>query len=355
MICSLFCYMELRVARAGITDFMTNSLKEVQRRKHKMAKDFNGVVVWMIAGLVTGLLAIASFGFPQLRFIVSLAWAAPIAFIVCKYGLSQGVGSILVAGVLVGLLSGPVAGGIIMLEIGPLAIAIGLLYKNKVPAGRAMIICVLVATIIQLVELWVTYGQLSTQWVQIQKEFGLNVDQLIAAYKKSGALEQASTGLSDAEIRTTMQQSLQMFFQLLPGISVIAATITALTNYRFAHRYFTKGGITLPKVLPYRQWRLPWYIIWATILGLAGVIFGPPESILLLSGRNLLVVSGFLGVLIGISIVAYYLSRSKIPGLIKGLLIVFLVLNGIFSLAFIMMIGVFDPIINFRRLGVKTE
>lgn len=318
-----------------------------------MAKNFNGVVVWMAAGLVTGLLALASSGFPELRFILSLAWAAPIAFIVCKYGLPQGIGSILVAGILVGLLTGPVAGSLIMLEIGPLALVIGLLYKNNVPTGRAMIICVLVTTTIHLAELIVTYGELSRQWGQVQKEFGISVDQLIAAYKKSGVL--ASTGLSEAEIRTTMQQSLQMLFQLLPGITVIGAIITALTNYRFAHRYFTRGGITLPTVLPFNQWSLPWYVIWATILGLLGVIMGPTESIMLLSGRNLLVVSGFLGVLLGIAVVAYYLGRSRMPGLFKGLFVVFLIFNGIFSLAFVMVIGLFDPIINFRRLGVKTE
>ncbi|HEX3031549.1 MAG TPA: DUF2232 domain-containing protein [Bacillota bacterium] len=315
-----------------------------------MPKQLNEVVVWVLAGLVTGLIAAASSGFPELRFFISLVWTAPIALIVVKYGLPQGVASVLIAGLVAGVVTGPVEGSLIAWEIGPLALVIGLLYKNRVPAARAMMICVLVSVLVHLTELGITYGQFSKEWLQVQKEL---TDQFIAAYKKAGVLDQVFPGLSETEIRTTVLQSLRVFFQLLPGFSVAVSTLLALTNYRLSHRYISRGGIALAPVLPFAQWRFPWYIIWTAILGLLGVLLGTPDSIILLSGENLLLVSGFFSLILGFSVTVNYLGRATLPGLLKWVLIVFLILNGIFSLGFILVLGLFDPIINFRRLGVK--
>lgn len=320
-----------------------------------MINRIQSVTSWLGAGAITGLLALLGTRQADFQILLSLVWAVPIIYIIVRYGLYQGINALLVTGIILGLATSPLNGAVIMLEIASLAIVIGLLYKNGVPSWRTMVISALVAAVFQLVALGMNSEQFNVNSLQLRQEFDRNMDQFIAAYRESGQLDKTFQEIPEQQLREMVFQTFITFIQLLPGIAVIIATLTALFNYRIAYRYLRYKGINVPEYLPFRLWRFPWYAIWGMILGLIGVILGEYNSLVGIAGKNILLVSSFFSLLMGSAVLNFYFSRSKMSGLLKGLLIGFIILNGIFSLVFILLIGLFDPILNFRRFNAKAE
>jgi len=320
-----------------------------------MSARISSVMPWISAGLLTGLFALAGNSFPGMRIIFSLFWAVPTVYLIRRYGLYQGTLAILVAGFAVILALNPVNGLVAMLEIGSLALVMGLLYKNAVPARRAMLISVVVAVSMQLMILGATYGQFLTEASEVQRDMEKHLDEIIASYRQAGLVGASPEGLSEEGLRQVLRQSSILAWQLVPGTAIILATLSALANYRFAYRYMTSRQMTLPEDISFGSWRFPWYVIWGMIAGLFFLLFGEENGVLNLLGKNMVLVSLFLSLVLGLAVLSYYLSRISMPGFLKIILVVFLVFNGIISVALLTVVGLFDPVVNFRRLEAKTQ
>ncbi len=320
-----------------------------------MSARISSVIPWVSAGLLTGLFALTGNSFPGMRIIFSLFWAVPTVYLIRRYGLYQGTLAILIAGIVVSLAIDPLNGLIAMLEIGSLALVMGLLYKNAVPARRAMLVSVFVAVTMQLMILGATYGHFTTEASEVQRNMEKHLDEMIASYRQAGLVGTSPEGLSEEGMRQVLRQSSILAWQLVPGTAIILATLSALANYRFAYRYMTSRQMALPEDISFGSWRFPWYVIWGMIAGLFFLLFGEENGVLNLLGKNMVLVSLFLSLLLGLAVLSYYLSRISMPGFLKIVLVIFLVFNGIISVALLTIVGLFDPVVNFRRLEAKTQ
>ncbi|MFZ3172570.1 MAG: DUF2232 domain-containing protein [Carboxydocellales bacterium] len=320
-----------------------------------MSVRISSVLPWVFAGILTSLFALTGYFLPGMQIIFSLFWAVPIVYLIRRYGLYQGCLAILLAGIIAAIVSDPENGLLAMLEIGSLALVMGLLYKNGVPARQAMWICVFIAVLLQLIILGATYGQYTTQAAEVQQDMEKQLDEIIASYKQAGLIVTSPEGLSEESLRKGIRKSAILAWQLVPGTAVILATLSALFNYRFAYRYMLTRQMSLPEDISFGSWRFPWYVIWGMIIGLGLLLIGEDNGVVKLLGMNIIMVSLFGSLILGLAVLSYYLSRVALPWFLKIIIIFFLIFNGIISIMILTIIGLFDPVVNFRRLEAKTQ
>ncbi len=317
-----------------------------------MSFKYSPIMPWLVTGLLTGLLALAGYVLPEVRFFVSLVWAVPVVYLVRRQGLRQGSLAILLASLVVSLAAGASNGLIVILEIGSLALVMGLLYKNAVPAQRIMLYSVVVAVVMQLMLLGVTINQLTSDNQEVKLQIEKQQTEILTMFKEVGLVGTAGAP-TEEEFRQAFQETWLLTLQLASGITIITAILMALANYQLAYYYLARQRQALPQHLPLANWRFPWYTIWGLITGLSLLLLGNGSGIADVLGKNIVLVSLFGGLLLGLAVLSYYFSKKALPKMLKISLVLLIVFYLPLALVLLTLIGIFDPVVNFRRIATQ--
>ncbi|MCL2678172.1 MAG: YybS family protein, partial [Clostridiales bacterium] len=109
---------------------------------------------------------------------------------------------------------------------------------------------------------------------------------------------------------------------------------------------------------PFRNWRIPWPLVWGVILGLGLYLLGPHlnSEPLEQAGVNLLYIFSPLMFIIGLAVVSWFFKAYRVsPFLILLLIVLFIRYPGFFFI-WLILLGLFDPLLNFRaRLAPKKK
>ena len=97
-----------------------------------------------------------------------------------------------------------------------------------------------------------------------------------------------------------------------------------------------------------KEWQAPDPLVW--VLVGAGCILLLPGTVSKAIGMNLLLVVLLVYFFQGLSIVAFFFDRKRVPKLIRGFAYAFIVLQEIATLL-VVGLGVFDVWFNVRRIG----
>lgn len=143
-----------------------------------------------------------------------------------------------------------------------------------------------------------------------------------------------------------------VIIRVLPSLIAASTVFVAWTNLLAAKQMFRKKGILYPDFGQLSQWQAPEKIIWGLIA--SGVAILIPETGIRMIGINGLLIMLTIYFFQGISIVAFYFDKKKFP---KPIRIILYGLIGIQQLALIAVIilGIFDMWINFRKSGVEKK
>jgi hypothetical protein len=176
------------------------------------------------------------------------------------------------------------------------------------------------------------------------------LDSLMLQYKNTGLLTGLQDqGITEAELKIMLEQILSFYGMIIPGLAAVSGMFEFGVIYYFFVRwivYSKKGRI------PFSRWRLPWYAVWGSIAALGCYLLGEEFSWFMLRGfgLNLLVVYMAVALVIGISVYFFFLQSPNVPRLVKWVLILGNIFYFIFSLISIILLGLFDLVLNFRRL-----
>lgn len=299
-----------------------------------------------MAGLTTvmGLLGII---IPPILIVMPI----PLAVLVMRRDLRVAVLSLAVTGILMTILyANPLQAAVLLIQFGPLGLVLGLLYKNYVTAGHALVTASLISVIasVAVIALVFLIGELNL--ATLQAAANTSLDKVFQMYQQAGLSV-------PPEEQKLLRDSIKTAVSLLPAIWVLSSVLSTILTYIIGSKVLKRLGYKVSALPPFSQWRLPWYSIWGLILGLSFFMAGAKFNLnwLNITGQNLLMIFGFSFFVVGLSVVVYYFKVLPLSKPFKTIMIVLLFIYIGFMYWAVAVLGIFDAIFNIRRPLIKKE
>lgn len=308
----------------------------------------NALVEGAIFAGLTVVIALLGLLIPPLFLLSNLITPLPLAVLVRRRDLKTGALALMVAAALLLVLYGrPVTVLMLVIQLGPLGLLLGLLFKNHVRAGLAVAAAAGVAAGLTLVTLvlgfWITGINPLTMGPQMHQ----GVEHLLEWYRQHGFIE---PGMEE-ELRRLLQEMMQLAALLLPANLVIWSLVSTFITYYLGQVVFRRLGYVVTPLPPFRQWQFPWYLVWILILGLAFFMGGDAleKQVFSATGKNLLYTGAFLYLVLGLAVVSFYFARWQLSRAVKILLAVALLLYWPFAVLMLITLGLLDSLVNIRH------
>ncbi len=166
---------------------------------------------------------------------------------------------------------------------------------------------------------------------------------------------QTTWGMDANQAKDALLQYSQIGATIFPAVLFLNGIVTVGCNFLLSRFVVYKALGIKTRIGPFREWSLPWYAIWGAILGLASYLAGDNWNIVWLMdvGLNLGFVYFVVCLVLGSAITSYMFASAKIPRFVKVLL-VFMAFLSVYGLIMIAALGLFDLVLNFRRIPEST-
>lgn len=318
--------------------------------KNQRASDF---FLFSGAALVP---ALAWAYFPLLSIIASMVIPVPLAVLVRRQDIRYGLVAVaLMAVVLSAATLKPYLALLVVMQTGPLGLLLGLLFKNHVPSGKALVTALAFSLAVALGMILFSYLLAGVS------PLGLNESQHYVFEQERRLLNQLfGQGGSAGEIDPATLKELLLMIDYVESLWPVIAVSSVLIWFMvsaFAAFWLTRKamaglGHRVPPALPFTRIRLPWYVIWGVIAGLVFLLAGDYAHLkaLAMAGKAVLWVMGFILSVIGVSVLCFYLLRWKVAWLFKLVTVIILFIYLPLTMGLLVTAGIFDTVWNIRRL-----
>jgi uncharacterized protein YybS (DUF2232 family) len=306
-----------------------------------------------IAAALATVLAMIGYYLPPLSVIVSLVWFIPIVMVIVRQNMYWGVMSLVVTAIVLMMMTHPIRGLIIILQMGFVALVYGQGFKKHWPAGKIILLGGLAVVISTLLVIGLSALALGINIGEWQQEMTDQMENSLDFYRQAGLINERT--VSEEELRASMQQFISFFGLIIPGVLVSGSLLTAMVNFLIVRLILKRTGFEVKPIPPFREWQLPWYFIWGIIGGLGLMLIGDYFGSTLAEriAINVLYIYFPILVISGLSVATYFYHRLELPRWLKIVIIILLVMYLPFGVMLISTLGLFDPFFNYRRLGVK--
>lgn len=301
------------------------------------------------ASLLSALAAVAviiSVSMPIFSIVGGIIFPVCITYVAFKHDIRISIMSLFVSVVLSSIIVGPVQAGAVGLQFGITAIVLGYCLQKKY-SPFITIIAMSVATFIG----YIAMLKLSTLFmgVDILKEitdtFNESLKDSIKIMKSMGATD---AQISNSNLKEITPQMLRTF---LPGALIVGSIMSSYIVYIIVGLVFKRLRITIRGIKPLDQWYIGDYtsfgLLSITMLSLILYYLKVPNADIVYSSMYMLLL--FVFVVIGISVVVWFLKSRGIPRGVQILIIVFLVFSQM--LIVLCFLGLLDFIIDFRKIN----
>lgn len=299
---------------------------------------------------ITAVFGMMSLLFPLTSFFADFLWGIPIIIVFLRHDRRIGFMSLAVAGILTLMFTEPVMAGLLFLQLAPVAVTFGIMFKKRVSPGRILLTGVAVTVIAEAV-VFGLFLYMQPAAFTLVEEINRQSRELFEFYKKTGMLSfYAKQGLDEAALKEIFESSVRLTKLLIPGFFVLVAAIKAALTYFVATRVIERLGFGNFRLPAFREWHLPWYASWVVISGLLLTLVGDHYRIPVLAtvGKNIVFICAPIFFIIGLAVGVYFFRRWTMPGWLKTLFIIVAVINYIGTVLLLTVIGFFDPLVAFR-------
>jgi uncharacterized protein YybS (DUF2232 family) len=301
-----------------------------------------------LALIAAGLGALAIYFFP-VKFLVDYIWGIPLIIIVKKYNLRTGLLTLATTFFITWLLTDPVMTLLLIVELAPLALAYALLFKHEIRPGVTLLSGVIVALVSDLVTVLGYLYLAKVHLLPTEEALKMQAQQFIGFY--------TNFGMSAVQAKQLVETAVKLTIMLIPSTLATVAIFRAFLTYIVATKILRKLNYRVEPLPPFSEWRLPWYSIWSLILGLSMSLAGDQYKIKMLSdiGKNLVFVVIPLFLVIGIAVFTHFFKTWRIPSWLKIMLVISAFINISASVVLFVLIGIFDPVVSFRKWNRPKE
>lgn len=296
--------------------------------------------------VITGL---AGIFLPPAYFLATVALPVPVALLVVRLDIRYGILSLAAAGtILIFLVPQPVAALVLIMHYGLLGILYGLLFKNHVSPGRSIAAGLLGAAVLALLSVGLIYALTGANPFVLSPEARQAAENWVAANQQAGTFHELPP-----EWQESFGKNIIAVFELfIPGQFIVTAAAASAITYFLARAVLRRLNFPLPPEPVFTRMSFPWYSIWGLITGLGLTLAGDQFSLqpAAKAGKNILFILFYAYLALGLSVAAYFYQKIKLAGPIKIFLVFLAVIYFPFSTVIILLLGVTDPLVNFRRL-----
>lgn len=285
---------------------------------------------------------------PSLYFFAAMLLPLPVMLLVLNADMRCGIIGLTSAGLILINLIPPEAAFVLVFQYGLLGLLYGVLFKKRALSGNILSSGMGFAAFSTLLYMVLISLFTGNNLFSMGEEERLLLEQTMAAYRDAGMY-----GSIPAEMQGEISESMISTFELLiPGRFMLQAATYAAVTFFLARSCLQRFNYFLTPGLAFTRISLPWYSIWGPIAGLALTLAGDQFSWALGAkiGKNILFMLFWLYLITGLSVAAYFFRKVKVVWFIKVTFLVFAVLYIPFSMMILVLLGVADPLVNFRRL-----
>jgi len=280
----------------------------------------------------------------------------PSMLLVMRRGMKAGFLATLVAGCVFSLFAGFREGIYFVVNFNLVGMVFGLCVRAKWSVSKILfagIAIYVVTTLLSFLSLELLTGV----------DFATTMDNTIKSVSAQMAEMQKTFNVPGNELEK-LTAGLKNWKKIIVASMIFAACIMTFLQYIIAQKILKKLGYIIPVLPPFSNWRLPWQYAWVFITGFILFITGMqkaevtglnmgnlPDNYYFLVGFNIIVICQYLYMVIGISVMSFYMSKYKLH-LIWKILIIYLLIP---LLGIILYVGLFDTWMDFRRLNKKVS
>lgn len=305
--------------------------------------------------IFTVFLAFSSVYIPILGLFSRLIWSVPLAVLTAQAGLRRGVLASVISLIWLGLAISPVWAAITAFQFAGIGLVLGILMTKGTSSGRMIAITTAVSILITLL-VFVVPVVTDDSFSGFAVEFRNTTNEVYKLWEDAGLVDRLQEqGMSGQEIRESLESAVDWVIRLLPALMATSALGIAFFNFLGARSVLRKTGFSVPGFPVFSRWYVPWHLSWAVIGGLGLTLLGDyvGNKTIFTAGQNIVFICVPAAFIIGLSTAAYMFS--KVHSKVFKACVVF----GSFfylplTVMLLLLIGVFDPLFDFRKIHFKS-
>ncbi|MDD3268973.1 MAG: DUF2232 domain-containing protein [Syntrophomonadaceae bacterium] len=203
--------------------------------------------------------------------------------------------------------------------------------------------------------LYLETGQFGIE--EMEKQLDSYLQESLNAYEDSGLKAvYEEQGMSKADVEKIFTSMAGIIARHLPAIYYLQAIVVIILMLGGASLLSRKFKHERLKKRPYSQEIMPWQFVWITIAGLSLWLWGREQvEPIYYIGSNILVVMMPISIYFGIAALAFKIKQQSTSKKkwISAALIVLSVVFPLSAVIFFGLIGLFDALLDFRKLGLE--
>mgnify|MGYP000998181469 FL=1 len=194
---------------------------------------------------------------------------------------------------------------------------------------------------------------------QLEQEIAAQVEEIVEYYDDVGLMNiYEEQGISAQELKEALVSFMGAAVRHLPAFYYLQAIMAVFFMLFLASFWCQKRNLNRLIRKPFDQEIMPWQMAWVVILGLALWLWGRDQlSTIYYIGSNILLLTVPIGLYYGLAAVVYKIRQYK-QRTRRIMVIVLAVLSLLFTasaIIFFTVIGLFDSLLDYRRLRTKEE
>ncbi len=293
------------------------------------------------------ILSIMALYMPILGTFATLIWPVPIVILGVRHGIRTSFLSMIVAGIIVAIISGPFQAITIVVSFGLIGLAMGWAIKKDFSPFKILAVGGAASLVSKIALVFISMLMMGIN--PLTEEINALKESLLIAgsfYEKMG--------MDPKTIETTIEsfkRGLELLPLIIPGIFIMASALDAFLTYIVTKAVLSRMGQKLRDFTPFWLWRFPEYTVAAFLAGNLLVLLETywPIGVLKAIGMNLVLVFGFILFVQGFSLLTYYLGKFNVGKVFRLIIVFFVFFNPLF-LQILFFAGLFDVLFNFRKI-----
>ena len=194
---------------------------------------------------------------------------------------------------------------------------------------------------------------------QLEQEIAAQVEEIVEYYDDVGLMNiYEEQGISAQELKEALVSFMGAAVRHLPAFYYLQAIMAVFFMLFLASFWCQKRNLNRLIRKPFDQEIMPWQMAWVVILGLALWLWGRDQlSTVYYIGSNILLLTVPIALYYGLAAVVYRIRQYK-QRTRRIMVIVLAVLSLLFTasaIIFFTVIGLFDSLLDYRRLRTKEE
>ena len=308
-------------------------------------RDMLGCVGW------AAFFFLASTLIPFIGSFFGLLTPLPFLYYSAKLGLYQGVKLAAVATFtiyLIARLAGQPQVFLFCMEFSILGLALSEFFRKKLSLGQTIFLGTGFMLLLGLLVLFfIALSKNMGPLEMVLKYFQGQINASMNAYEGMGMPQEQAI-----EFKAFAKAFVETISKIYPSLLVIGTGFAVWLNVVIARPLFRMGKLEYPDFAPVDRWQAPDRMIWGVIVS-GFALFLSSASIELLA-INTLIVMAAIYFFHGLSITLFFLNKYHIPTWIRiGVYI--LIIAQQFLMAIVILAGLFDQWVDFRKIQKKSD